>query len=108
MRQLFESREGWEVCGEAVNGRDAVEKAQQLKPDLIVLDLSMPEMDGLQAARVLKALMPDVPVILFTNFGEDPFIEQEAIAVGIKEVVSKGNAPGLMNSVEAVLESQDY
>ncbi|HZR58731.1 MAG TPA: response regulator transcription factor [Terriglobales bacterium] len=107
LRQLFESHAGWEVCGEAVNGLDAIEKAQQLKPDLIVLDLSMPEMDGLQAARVLKTLLPTVPVILFTNFGEDPFIEQEALAVGIREVVSKANAFGLLNTVEAVLQSQE-
>jgi DNA-binding NarL/FixJ family response regulator len=108
LRQLFESRSGWEVCGEAVNGRDAVEKAQQLKPDLIVLDLSMPEMDGLQAARVLKSVMPEVPIILFTNFGQDPFIEREALAVGIRDVVSKANAPGLVNSVESVFQEQEY
>jgi DNA-binding NarL/FixJ family response regulator len=108
LRQLFESRSGWEVCGEAVNGRDAIEKARELKPDLIVLDLSMPEMDGLQAARVLKSVMPEVPIILFTNFGQDPFIEREALAVGIRDVVSKANAPGLVNSVEAVLQGQEY
>jgi DNA-binding NarL/FixJ family response regulator len=108
LRQLFESRSGWEVCGEAVNGRDAIEKARELKPDLIVLDLSMPEMDGLQAARVLKSVMPEVPIILFTNFGQDPFIEREALAVGIRDVVSKANAPGLVNSVESVFQGQEY
>jgi DNA-binding NarL/FixJ family response regulator len=105
LRQLFESRSGWEVCGEAVNGRDAIEKAQELKPDLIVLDLSMPEMDGLQAARILRKAMPKVPIILFTNFGQDPFMEREALAVGIREVVSKANSTGLIHSVEAALSS---
>jgi DNA-binding NarL/FixJ family response regulator len=105
LRQLFESRTGWEVCGEAVNGRDAIEKAQELKPDLIVLDLSMPEMDGLQAARILRKAMPKVPIILFTNFGQDPFMEREALAVGIREVVSKANSIGLIHSVEAALSS---
>jgi DNA-binding NarL/FixJ family response regulator len=104
LRQLFECRPGWEVC-EAVNGLDAIEKAQQLKPDLIVLDLSMPEMDGLQAARILKKAMPNVPIILFTNFGQDPFMEREALAVGIRKVVSKANSLGLVNSVEAALSS---
>jgi DNA-binding NarL/FixJ family response regulator len=105
LRQLFESRTGWEVCGEAVNGRDAIEKAHELKPDLIVLDLSMPEMDGLQAARILRKAMPEVPIILFTNFGQDPFMEREALAVGIREVVSKANSTGLIHSVEAALSS---
>jgi DNA-binding NarL/FixJ family response regulator len=105
LRQLFESRTGWEVCGEAVNGRDAIEKAHELKPDLIVLDLSMPEMDGLQAARLLRKAMPKVPIILFTNFGQDPFMEREALAVGIREVVSKANSTGLIHSVEAALSS---
>ena len=106
MRQLFESRAGWEVCGEAVNGLDAIEKAQQLRPDLIVLDLSMPEMDGLQAARILKKAMPKVSIILFTNFGQDPFMEREALAVGIGKVVSKANSSALVNSVEAALSSR--
>src|SRR5689334_18238037 len=56
--EFFRCEGDFEVCGEAENGREAIEKAQHLHPDLIVLDLSMPVMDGLNAARVLKALMP--------------------------------------------------
>jgi CheY-like chemotaxis protein len=56
--ETFKREEDLEVCGEAENGRDAIEKAQRLRPDLIVLDLSMPVMNGLDAARVLKRLMP--------------------------------------------------
>jgi DNA-binding NarL/FixJ family response regulator len=54
LRQTLERQRGWEVCGEAADGREAIEKAQQLKPDLVVLDLSMPVMNGLEAARELK------------------------------------------------------
>jgi YesN/AraC family two-component response regulator len=53
------------MCGEAENGREAIEKAQQSHPDLIVLDLSMPVMNGLDAARVLKRLMPTLPLIMY-------------------------------------------
>ena len=56
--ELFKREADFEVCGEAENGREAIEKAQQLHPDLIVMDLSMPVMNGIEAARVLKGLMP--------------------------------------------------
>ncbi len=61
--QLFTSEADFDVCGEAENGREAIEKAQELRPDLIVLDLSMPVMNGIDAARVLRRLMPAVPLI---------------------------------------------
>lgn len=62
IHETLEQQDGWEVCGEAADGREAIEKAQQLKPDLIVLDLSMPVMNGLEAARVLKGLFPSLPL----------------------------------------------
>ena len=71
LRRTLERNKGWEVCGEAANGREAVAKAQQLKPDLVVLDLSMPVMNGLEAARELKRLLPSMPLLLFTNYGTD-------------------------------------
>ncbi len=58
---IFKREADFEVCGEAENGREAIEKAQQLHPDLIVMDVSMPVMNGIEAARVLKGLMPTVP-----------------------------------------------
>ena len=58
LRSFVESRTHFEVCGEAVNGRDAIEKARTLHPDLIVMDLSMPVMNGLEAGAVLKAMLP--------------------------------------------------
>jgi two-component system, chemotaxis family, chemotaxis protein CheY len=62
--------------------------AEQLLPDLIVLDLSMPVMNGLDAARVLKRIMPTVPLIMYSAFG-DGFVEQQARLIGISDVVSK-------------------
>jgi CheY-like chemotaxis protein len=64
-RHFLDSQPGFSVCGEAIDGLDALEKAQNLNPDLIILDLAMPRMNGLQAARKLRALMNNVPIILF-------------------------------------------
>jgi DNA-binding NarL/FixJ family response regulator len=85
---LFMSVTDFEVCGEAENGREAIEKAQQLRPDLILMDLSMPIMNGIAAARVLKNLMPSVPIILFSGYS-DVLSEKEARSAGISLVVSK-------------------
>ena len=67
IRAVFEA-EGWKVF-DAANGAEGVEKAQQVKPSLIILDLTMPVMNGLEAARRLKALMPHIPLLMFTNHG---------------------------------------
>src|SRR5260370_25330437 len=87
LRTTFENISGWEVA-EAVNGREAIDKASELKPDLIVLDLAMPIMNGLQAAPVLRRMLPTVPIILFTLHGSK-FLEREALSAGVTVVVSK-------------------
>ena len=86
--EAFTSEAGFDVCGEAENGRDALEKAQALRPDLIVMDLSMPVMNGIDAARALKTLMPTVPLIMFSEYS-DVFSEQEAQSAGVSALVSK-------------------
>ena len=86
--ELFTREAEFKVCGEAANGRQALSKVLELHPDLIVMDLSMPEMNGLETARELRRLMSGVPIILCTLFG-DATIQQEAQRVGISEVVSK-------------------
>ena len=86
--EAFTQESDFEVCAEAHDGQDAVEKAQQFHPDLIVLDLSMPVMNGLDVARILKDRMPSVPIILFT-FYADPFVKGEARSAGVADIVSK-------------------
>jgi DNA-binding NarL/FixJ family response regulator len=86
--QLFASQQDFEVCSEAENGKEAVEMAQFFHPDLILLDLSMPVMNGIEAACELKHLMPMVPIIVFSEYG-DVFGEREARTNGISAVVSK-------------------
>jgi two-component system, chemotaxis family, chemotaxis protein CheY len=88
LRRMFDHEADFEVCGEAENGREAIERAQELRPDLIVLDFSMPVMDGFDAARVLKRLMPTVPLIMYSAFG-DRLAEHQARLIGISEVVPK-------------------
>ena len=86
--KLFQQNADFEVCGRAENGKEAIEKAQELHPDLIVLDFSMPVMNGFEAARVLKRLMPTVPLIMYSAFG-DRLAKQQAELIGIADVVSK-------------------
>jgi|SRR5437899_4076220 len=86
--EIFKREADFDVCGEAENGREAIEKAQQLHPQLIVLDLSMPMMNGFDAARVLRRLMPTVPLIIYSAFG-DRSAEQQARLIGVSALISK-------------------
>ena len=86
---LFTQQADFQICGEAENGLQAIEKAQQRKPDLIVLDLVMPGMNGLDAARVINGMLPEVPMILFT-LHSDSLVREQARSAGIATVISKG------------------
>jgi len=81
---------GFEVCAEAENGKDAIEKAAIMRPDLITLDLSMPVMNGLEAAPQLKAILPHTPIILFTQFG-NAVRETQLRLAGIDALASKSD-----------------
>jgi RNA polymerase sigma-70 factor (ECF subfamily) len=80
--------DGFSVCGEAGDGAQAVEQAGQTRPDIIVLDFSMPVMDGIRAAKALRQVMPDVPLILFTAHAGSA-LEKDALAAGITAIISK-------------------
>jgi CheY-like chemotaxis protein len=100
--ELFEIEENYDLCAEAVNGAEAIDLAVKHKPDLIILDLSMPVMDGIEAARELKKIMPHVPIILFTLYGDDV-----ARSLGprspIDLIVSKDDAKNLVNHVRSLV-----
>jgi DNA-binding NarL/FixJ family response regulator len=85
---LFLEHAGFEVCGEAADGVEAIEQAKKLKPDLIVLDLVMPRMNGAEAASVLSKMMPNVPVVLLTLY-QNILGPTLAAAVGVKAVLDK-------------------
>jgi two-component system chemotaxis response regulator CheY len=80
--------DGFKTCGEVDNGKNGIKLAKTLKPDLVTLDLSMPIMNGLQAASELRRLFPNMPMILFTLYGYEG-VEEEAAKVGINLVLSK-------------------
>jgi DNA-binding NarL/FixJ family response regulator len=88
--QVLTSEEGFDVCGEAENGQEAIEMAQALHPDLIVMDLSMPVMNGIDATRALNKLMPAVPVTMFSEYSDLLSVE-EALSAGVSALVSKSD-----------------
>ena len=92
IRRLFQRYEEFTVCGEAVNGVDALSKAQELSPDLIILDLAMPEMGGLEAAAALQYMMPAVPIFLLTaHYSRE--VELAALQSGVRAVFAKYDDP---------------
>jgi DNA-binding NarL/FixJ family response regulator len=99
IRSFIESKGGFKVCGEAVDGVDAIEKAKELKPDLIVLDLAMPRMNGAAAASVLKRTMPNVPIILFTMYDE---VMGKALAAAVRVDLVLAKPNGLHDMVAHV------
>ena len=104
-RNILEFDRDWVVCGEGVDGRDGVEKAKALCPDLIVLDVSMPVMNGLEAARILHQIMPDVPVIL-CSLHTDRVLELEAMGAGVTAVFSKAeNMQTLISKARELLNT---
>ncbi len=96
----------WTVCGQAENGKLAVEKFRKTKPDLVLLDLAMPDIDGIEVGRQMHAIDPSVPLILVTLL--DPWgLESAARNAGICRVVSKSEAWKLMDTIEEVMSEAD-
>lgn len=102
VRSILVSRKDIEVCGEAANGREAVDQALELKPNLIILDLTMPVMGGFAAARELNKLLPAVPV-LFYSMHEGTHVVKEAKRAGARGFVSKQRiSETLLDAVDAL------
>jgi DNA-binding NarL/FixJ family response regulator len=103
IRHLLEVRPGWTVCAEASNGREAVEKTLQFHPDVIIMDITMPVMNGLEASNQIIKTCPQIPVILFSlHLSEDVFGDFQT--EGIRGAVAKGDATrDLVEAVETVL-----
>lgn len=103
LRTLLEQQPDWGVCGEAGNGRDGIDKALQLHPDLVVMDLIMPVMNGIEASRALKKLMPTTPLVIFTTFA-DSYLTKEALTAGVDAVVPKSDgATTLIRNIQTLL-----
>jgi len=102
LHQLLERAGDWEVV-DAENGQEAVAKAQELSPNLIILDLVMPVMDGLAAAREISKLMPQTPLLMHTLHWS-PQVEIEAQKVGVRKVVPKADSKGLISAIQHYLD----
>ena len=101
--ERFNQEEDFAVCGDVANGKEAVEQTVKLEPDLVVLDLAMPVMNGIDAARVLRLLRPTLPLIL-NSAAEDSLSKQQARFIGIREIVPK-SATALIEKARQMLHS---
>src|SRR5260370_42574869 len=96
---LVEGNEDWAVWAEAEAGFQAVNRAKQFKPDLIILDLAMPELNGIEAARQISKALPGVPILMLTLYAT-PLVEKEAEKVGVQRVISKSTSYMLVPAIE--------
>ena len=101
LNTIVRSRQ-WTVCGEAESGWSGIRKFQELKPDLVLLDLAMPDINGIEAARMMSSLDRTVPIILFTVLNLDG-LERAARNAGVHAIVSKGECWNLLTTIEAVV-----
>jgi DNA-binding NarL/FixJ family response regulator len=102
--RLLLAKPDWEICGDAADGKEAVARATELRPDVIVLDLVMPHMDGLRAAQAIRKALPTVPIVLNT-FYRTAEVELEAPKYGIQKVVDKTTPGTLLSVVEELLSA---
>jgi two-component system, chemotaxis family, chemotaxis protein CheY len=98
LRAIVRSRD-WTVCGEAEDGRSGIRQFQKLKPDVVLIDLAMPDINGIEAAKRMSVLNPRVPLVLFTVLDLEG-LEEPARQAGICAIVSKAQAWDLIGSIE--------
>ncbi len=107
LRTLLEQNDSWRVCSEASNGREAIERAQQTAPDVIVLDFQMPEMNGLDAAKEIRRRSPDVPILMVTLHMSRQLADQ-ARKIGISGACDKGDIRCVVQGVDTLLHHGTY
>jgi two-component system, NarL family, response regulator NreC len=108
LKALVETCATWKVCGEAADGEQAVQKASELQPDLIVMDLSMPHVDGLAAARAISSAMPEVPILIYTLY-VSPELAVEAKKAGVRQIVDKAGTRGkLLTAMTMMLANSGF
>lgn len=106
MRTLLESQRGWEVCGEADNGETAIHKTRELKPDVVILDILMPGLNGFAAAKVIKELSPNTAILVYSAYHSEAFLH-EARRMDLDGFVSKSESRRvILDAVETVRRSR--
>lgn len=107
-RAVIERQPGWEVCGLASNGREAVAQASALKPDIVVMDMTMPELNGLDAAIQIKRRLPGAEILMFTGHETDDLI-REAFDAGVKSFIFKSEAHHfLVEAIESLARHKPF
>jgi DNA-binding NarL/FixJ family response regulator len=108
LRALLESRKGWEVCAEAADGREAVEKATRLKPDIVILDIGMPRLNGVESARRIHKALPLSEILILTMHESDELVQQ-VVEVGARGYILKDEADRvLLAAVDALRQHKPY
>src|SRR3984893_16772534 len=103
LRRLLEKQPDWEVCGDAINGVEAIEKVEQLQPDVVVMDLGMPVMTGLQAAPKIVKAHPRLPMLLISVQEVSRQLAWEARKAGYSGAVTKSSGTEVLKGIEALL-----
>jgi DNA-binding NarL/FixJ family response regulator len=107
LRRLIESHSDWQVCGEAMGGREAIDRARELHPDVLVLDLMMPGMNGFEAARQLAELEPKLPILLCT-VQISAFVVEKAQKLGIQGAVAKSEVRQITEGIAALARHEKF
>jgi two-component system, NarL family, nitrate/nitrite response regulator NarL len=107
IRSLVESREDFQVCGEAADGMEAIDKAKQLKPDLVILDITMPRVDGFEAARVIRKFFPDIRILIFSVHKANQLMK-ELLETGVNGAIDKSESHMLLQAIDTVLRDGRY
>ena len=108
LRAVIEAQSGWQVCGEATTGREAVAKARELQPDIVVMDFTMPELNGMEATRQICAVLPRTQVLILTMHESEELV-REVLAVGARGYVLKSDAGrALVDALKALAEQKPY
>ncbi len=108
LRTVLQRRSGCEVVGEASDGSEAIEKAEQLQPDVMILDITMPKMNGLEVCRVVRQKRPEMEVLFVTQH-DSPQMMREALSAGAKGYVVKSNAArDLLDALETVSQHKVF
>lgn len=108
LRAILEGQPGWEICGEAATGREAVDKTKLLKPNVVVMDISMPELNGLEATRQIRAAVPDCEVLVLTIHGSER-LQRAVLAAGARGYLLKSDAEqDLVRAVEQLSKHKPF